>query len=310
MASQQQAWPSQSGGTPPRPPGTSEQEFDETLGSLVDYYSTHTPGAIEAEARNARAARGRPHGAGTPQAARADASGSHAADGAVLFDAEKTPVVTPASPSAAGVDPAEVARRVAERRQRHKTVRVAPPRPPGAGRTWAWILGGAVAMAVGGVATFALMVGPKDFWRMLKGEKRPQSAAALPKLPTKGVPQAQPLGSGHPTAVPSLGAPAGSGSGGPRVQPLADDDGAKAPEAKAAAASGTHVTLRSSAKTAPAPTASATPLRRQHTRAHRERVRRRARRAKLSAGARRHVSRSHRGRGRAKKARDWEDPYK
>jgi hypothetical protein len=117
--------------SPPSPPPAPvsekarEAEFEATLGSLVEYYSTLPPGALEASVKPSQEAR-----------------------------------------STQGVRPLR------------KTQRIMLPQRTLL-RATSWVVGGVLAMALGGVATFAIMVGPSEFLRMIEGKPAAEQPAAV-----------------------------------------------------------------------------------------------------------------------------------
>jgi hypothetical protein len=115
-----------------------EAEFEATLGSLVEYYSTLPPGALEAS-----------------------------------------------------VQPAQEARVTQEVRPLRETQRIALHRHP-LWRATSWVVGGTLAMALGGVATFAIMVGPSEFFRMIQGKVQPGVADQTAGTPTIPVTEKEP----------------------------------------------------------------------------------------------------------------------
>lgn len=79
-------------------------------------------------------------------------------------------------------------------------------------RTWAWVLGGAGSMLLGGVVTFALIVGRPDFWRVADRPAPAPAKIALadstPQKAVRGIPKAVPLADTVEEALSEAAAPA------------------------------------------------------------------------------------------------------
>ena len=237
---------------------STEEEFDATLGSLVDYYSTLPPGLIEAKA--------------TPK-----------------------PAIQPAATAQVSTRTHTRARRnITGGTEAYRQVAAQTPRR----RTWAWVLGGAFAMLFGGVASFALMVGPKNFYEMAldkvgMGPPKADVAATgpviriIPPKVTKGVPKAEPLNSAKAAVASRV-------KRSPVVEPLARENAVEP-------------TTKTKEKTAKAVKTPAAPQR--TVTLKRKSTRKRVRKAK----ARTKPVRKAKVRAKKKASSsdaNWEDPYK
>jgi hypothetical protein len=153
-------------------------------------------------------------------------------------------------------------------------------RTPAQRSPWVWVLGGAASMVLGGVVTFALIVGRPDFWRVAE-----EPVVSSPKITVAGPP------------------PSKSADGIPKAVPLAEPVGEALADAPATKPGSDAVV-----ETAARPAVKAKPVKKRRAKRSmkRARARRVVRRRAAPVAARRKPAPAPAGGG----GDDWADPYK